>query len=146
MKKSRPVIDKKADPKGESPQPRSFSIVGVGASAGGLEALEKFFSRMPSDAGMAFVLVPHLDPTHASMMTELLKRSTKMEVTEAKEGTKVSPDCVYVIPPNREMTIFHGFLSLEAPKMAHGLRLPIDTFLRSLTDFSALKRRKWPTG
>jgi two-component system CheB/CheR fusion protein len=126
--------NKKTDAQGQKSQPRAFSIVGMGASAGGLEAFEQFFSKMPSDTGMAFVLVPHLDPTHASMMTELLKRVTRMEVTEAKEGMKVRPNCVYVIPPNKEMTIFHGALSLEAPKMTHGLRMPIDTFLRSLAE------------
>jgi two-component system, chemotaxis family, CheB/CheR fusion protein len=134
LKKSRPVINKKPDLKGEPSQPQSFSIVGMGGSAGGLEAFEQFFSKMPSDTGTAFVVVPHLDPTHASLMTELLKRVTRMEVTEAKEGTRVKPDCVYVIPPNKEMTIFHGVLSLDLPKVAHGLRMPIDTFLRSLAD------------
>jgi two-component system CheB/CheR fusion protein len=118
----------------ESGQGRSFSIVGIGASAGGLEAFEQFFSKMPPDSGMAFVLIPHLDPTHASMMTELLKRVTKMEVTEAKDGMKVKPDHVYVIPPNKEMSIFHGTLNLEAPTMAHGLRMPIDAFFRSLAE------------
>ncbi len=134
VKRSKAQGNKKTDAQGQKSQPRAFSIVGMGASAGGLEAFEQFFSKMPSDTGMAFVLVPHLDPTHASMMTELLKRVTRMEVTEAKEGVKVKPNCLYVIAPNKEMTIFHGSLGLEAPKMAHGLRMPIDTFLRSLAE------------
>ena len=113
---------------------RQFPIVGIGASAGGLEAFEQFFSKMPSVSGVAFVLVPHLDPTHASMMTELLKRVTKMEVAEATEGIKVAPNSVYVIPPNKEMSVFHGTLSLETPKATHGLRMPIDTFFRSLAE------------
>jgi two-component system CheB/CheR fusion protein len=70
-------------------QESSFSIVGIGASAGGLEAFEQFFSKMPPDSGLAFVLVPHLDPSHASMMTELLRRVTKMEVDQAQDGMKV---------------------------------------------------------
>jgi len=68
------------------------------------------------------------------MMTELLRRVTKMEVTEAKDGMKVKPDHVYVIPPNKEMSIYHGTLNLEAPKLAHGLRMPIDAFFRSLAE------------
>ena len=115
-------------------QDQFFPIVGMGASAGGLEAFEQFFSKMSSESGLAFVLIPHLDPTHASMMTELLRRVTKMEVTEARDGMKVKPDHVYVIPPNKEMSIFHGTLNLEAPKMAHGLRMPIDAFFRSLAE------------
>ena len=118
----------------QAAQEQSFPIVGMGASAGGLEAYEQFFSKMAPQSGIAFVLIPHLDPTHASMMTELLRRVTSMDVTEAKEGMKVKPDHVYVIPPNKEMSIFHGTLSLEPPKLAHGLRMPIDAFFRSLAE------------
>lgn len=92
-----------------------FPVVGVGASAGGLEALEQFFSSMPLDIGMAFVLVPHLDPGHASMMAELLRRVTKLEVNEAQEGMKVKPNCIYVIPPNKEMWITHAEYSALSP-------------------------------
>jgi two-component system CheB/CheR fusion protein len=112
----------------------SFPIVGIGASAGGLEALEKFFPKMPADSGMAFVVVPHLDPGHESMMTDLLGRRTEMPVTEAREGMAVEPDHIYVIPPNRDMSIFHRTLSLVEPKKAHGLRMPIDSFFRSLAE------------
>ncbi len=118
----------------QAAQEQFFPIVGMGASAGGLEAFEQFFSKMSPQSGIAFVLIPHLDPTHASMMTELLRRVTSMEVTEAKEGMKVKPDHVYVIPPNKEMSIFHGTLSLQPPKLAHGLRMPIDAFFRSLAE------------
>jgi len=76
----------------EIDQIQLFPVVGVGASAGGLEAFEQFFSNMPPDIGMAFVLVPHLDPGHASMMTELLRRVTKLEVSEAEEGMMVKPN------------------------------------------------------
>jgi two-component system CheB/CheR fusion protein len=111
-----------------------FPIVGIGASAGGLEAFDQFFSKMPADGGMAFVLVPHLDPRHASMMAELLRRVTSMEVAEAKDGMKVETNHVYVIPPDKEMSIYHGTLNLEPPKMTHGLRMPIDSFFRSLAE------------
>jgi two-component system CheB/CheR fusion protein len=111
-----------------------FPIIGVGASAGGLEAFEQFFRYMPSDSGMAFVLVPHLDPGHASMLTEILQRITTMPVVEAQDQMAVAPNRVYVIPPNRDMTIFHGALQLSAPAVPRGQRMPIDFFLRSLAE------------
>jgi two-component system CheB/CheR fusion protein len=110
----------------------SFPIVGIGASAGGLEALELFLSRVPKNSGMAFVIVQHLDPTRQGIMPELLQRTTGMKVIQVKDRTKVQPDCVYVIPPNRDMSILHGFLHLLEPVTPRGLRLPIDIFLRSL--------------
>ena len=109
-----------------------FSIVGIGASAGGLEALEQFLGRVPAGSGMAFVIVQHLDPTHKGIMPELLQRATGMKVLQVKDRTKVRPDCVYVIPPNKDMSILHGVLHLLEPAGARGLRLPIDFFLRSL--------------
>ncbi|HEY5998134.1 MAG TPA: chemotaxis protein CheB [bacterium] len=107
-------------------------IVGIGASAGGLEAFEKFFQNMPPDSGLAFVLVPHLDPTHKSIMTELLERYTKMPVQQAEGGMKVSPNRIYVIPPNKELSILNGALMLLEPKEVRGLRHPIDSFFRAL--------------
>jgi chemotaxis methyl-accepting protein methylase/PAS domain-containing protein len=110
----------------------SFPIVGIGASAGGLEALEQFLGRVPAGSGMAFVIVQHLDPTRKGLMAELLQRSTGMKVIQVKDRTKVRPDCVYVIPPNKDMSILHGVLHLFEPAAKRGLRLPIDFFLRSL--------------
>lgn len=111
-----------------------FPVVGMGASAGGLEAFEQFFSNLPPDSGIAFILVPHLDPTHASMMSDLLKRYTTMEVIEVKDKMRVEPDRVYVIPPNKDMSIHDGILHLSAPQEPHGLRMPIDFFFRSLAE------------
>ncbi|HET6460013.1 MAG TPA: chemotaxis protein CheB [Syntrophales bacterium] len=85
---------------GKLPDER-FSIVGIGASAGGLEAIEQFFTHMPPDTGIAFILIPHLDPSHASMMTDLVRRFTKIAVIEAGDGMQVEPGHVFVIPPNR---------------------------------------------
>jgi two-component system, chemotaxis family, CheB/CheR fusion protein len=113
---------------------KAFPIVGMGASAGGLEAFEKFFAQVPPDIGMAFILVPHLDPGHASMMTELLRRVTKLEVSEIEDGVKVKPNHVYVIPPNKDMSIYHGTINLETPEKTRGLRMPIDSFFRSLAE------------
>lgn len=113
---------------------RSFPIIVLGASAGGLEAFEQFFRHVPPDSGMAFVLVSHLDPGHVSMLTEILQRSTAMPVAEAQDQMVVAPNQVYVIPPNRDMTIFHGTLQLSVPAGLRGQRMPIDFFLRSLAE------------
>ncbi len=123
---------KRAAAKPDASPAESFPVVGIGASAGGLEAFEEFFAKMPPDSGMAFVLVPHLDPSHASMMSDLLRRVTRMPVDEAKDGMPVQANHVYVIPPNRDLTIKDRALRLESPLKSHGLRLPIDSFFRSL--------------
>ena len=112
----------------------AFPVVGIGASAGGLEALELFLAKVPKGSGMAFVIVQHLDPTHKGIMAELLQRTTAMQVVQVKDRTRVQPDCVYVIPPNKDMSILHGVLHLLAPVAPRGLRLPIDFFFRSLAD------------
>ncbi len=109
-----------------------FPIVGIGASAGGLEALELFLSRVPKSSGLAFVIVQHLDPTRQGIMPELLQRTTGMKVLQVKDRTRVQPDGVYVIPPNKDMSILHGVLHLLEPVTPRGLRLPIDFFLRAL--------------
>lgn len=107
-------------------------IVGIGASAGGLEAFKSFFSATPADTGMAFVLVQHLSPDHKSMLAELLGRTTKMEVIEAVDGVAVKPDCVFVIPPDATMTIEGGRLKIVRPAPPRDRRRPIDTFFQSL--------------
>ncbi|MGD0265060.1 MAG: chemotaxis protein CheB [Candidatus Methylomirabilota bacterium] len=112
----------------------AFPIVGIGASAGGLEALELFLRNVPEGSRMAFVIVQHLDPTRKGIMVELLQRATAMKVIQVKDRTRVQPDCVYVIPPNRDMSILHGILHLLDPVAPRGLRLPIDFFFRSLAD------------
>jgi hypothetical protein len=114
----------------------AFPIVGIGASAGGLEALDHFLRHVPEGNGMAFVIVQHLDPTRKGIMAELLQRATDMKVTQVKDRTRVQPDCVYVIPPNKDMSILHGVLHLLDPVAPRGLRLPIDFFFRSLAEDS----------
>jgi chemotaxis methyl-accepting protein methylase/chemotaxis response regulator CheB len=116
------------------PKSLLFPIVGIGASAGGLEALEQFLRHVPKDSGMAFVIVQHLDPTHKGIMHELLGRATAMEVFQVKDRMRIRPNCVYVIPPNKDMSILHGVLHLFEPSTPRGLRLPIDFFLRSLAE------------
>ena len=109
-----------------------FPIVAIGASAGGLEALEEFFGNMPKNSGMAFVVIQHLDPHHKGMMSELLQRITEMKVTTATDSLKVKPNSVYVIPPNKSMSILNNVLHLFKPIQTNGLRLPINFFFRSL--------------
>ncbi|MES2932324.1 MAG: chemotaxis protein CheB [Pseudomonadota bacterium] len=109
-------------------------IVGIGASAGGLEALEHFLQNVPEQSGIAFVIVQHLDPTYKGMLPELLQRATKMVVSQASNRVKVRPNCVYIIPPNKDLSILHGVLHLLEPAAARGMRLPIDFFLRALAD------------
>ena len=121
-------------PPAPEPSGQGFAIVGIGASAGGLEAFEQFFHHAASDSGMAYVLVPHLDPSHASILTEILQRCTTMSVLEAQDQMAVEPNHVYVIPPNRDMVIFHGSLQLSVPEQPRGQRMPIDAFLRSLAE------------
>ena len=111
-----------------------FPVVGLGASAGGLEAFEQFFTHMPGDSGLAFVLVSHLNPDHESLMTELLGRFTPMPVEEAADGMRMMANRVYVIPPNRYLSVDRGALRLSAPPELRGLRLPIDAFFRSLAE------------
>ena len=114
------------------PRTQSFPVVGIGASAGGLEAFKQLLDHLPADTGMAFVLVQHLDPKHASILTELLSKTTYMPVTEVKDGMAVEPNCVYVIPPNTDMAIFHYVLNLLPRTQPHGKHMPIDYFLHSL--------------
>ena len=109
-----------------------FPVVGIGASAGGLEAIGQFLANVPKQSGMAFVVVQHLDPTHKGIMSQLLQRTTGMRVFQVNDRTRVRTDCVYVIPPNTDMSILHGVLHLLEPAAPRGLRLPIDFFFRSL--------------
>jgi two-component system CheB/CheR fusion protein len=113
---------------------KPFPIIGVGASAGGLAAIEAFFSGMPvdGDPGMAFVLVQHLDPDHKSLLAELIQRRTRMPVTEAVDGMVVQANCVYIIPPNRDMAFLNGTLQLLEPVAPRGHRLPVDFLFASL--------------
>ena len=112
----------------------SFPIVGIGASAGGLEALEQFFGNVPKNCGIAFVVIQHLDPNHIGIMPELLQRTTQMKVLQVTDHLRVQANQVYVIPPNKSMSILNGCLHLFEPVELRGLRLPIDYFFRSLAD------------
>jgi two-component system CheB/CheR fusion protein len=109
-----------------------FPVVGIGASAGGLEAFRQFLKSLPSDSGMAFVLVQHLNPSHESMLVHLLAPHTSMSVQQAEQWTKVEPDHVYIIPPNTQMAIRQGVLELSPRTEERRPNLPIDHFFSSL--------------
>ncbi len=111
-----------------------FPIVGVGASAGGLEAFDLFLKHLPAKTGMAFVLVQHLDPGSKGMLPELLQRATPMPVVEATERLRIEPNHVYVIPPNRDLSVLHGVLHLLPKPQTRGVNLSIDFFFRALAE------------
>ncbi|MCL7939741.1 PAS domain-containing protein [Halomonas sp. ATCH28] len=115
-----------------TPQPAAFRILGIGASAGGLAPLEEFLARIPPHSHMAYVVVQHLDPTHKALLPELLQRITPMSVRQATHGMPIEPDCVYVIPPNTELSIAEGLLHLAQPMEPRGMRLPINVLFSSL--------------
>ena len=115
-----------------APPKSSFPIVAIGASAGGLEAYKEFFHALPSDTGMAFVLIQHLDPSHESMLTEIIAKSTKMPVEEVKSGVSIKPNCVYVIPPNALMAVAGGIFQLSPRGQTPGRHLAVNFFMRSL--------------
>ncbi|MFO7550005.1 MAG: chemotaxis protein CheB [Haliea sp.] len=120
-----------ADP---TPAPPSSAtrIVGIGASAGGLAPLEAFLGNTPAHSGMAYVVVQHLDPTHQTLLSELLQRATPMRVREARHNMRIEPDCVYVIAPNTELSVSHGTLQLQPPEEPRGMQLPINVLFSSL--------------
>lgn len=111
-----------------------FPVVGIGASAGGLEAIEGFFSHARPDGNMAYVIIQHLAPGHKSIMDSLLKKYTEMDVLQVKDGMKIKPNCVYLNPPDKDVVIMNGRLYLTEPTHERGARLPIDHFFRSLAD------------
>src|SRR6266852_3165569 len=129
--KSRPV---KQSSEPQQARRALFPIVGVGASAGGLEAFTQLLKALGSGTEMAYVLVQHLDPSHESAPTELLAKATEMPVRQVTDATPVEPNHVYVIPPNVDMSIAQGILRLTARTETRGHHMPIDRFLRSLAE------------
>jgi two-component system CheB/CheR fusion protein len=112
----------------------SFPIVGIGASAGGLEALKELFTAMPADNGMACVVIQHLDPSHVSHMSELLAKFTDMRVVQAEDQMALDAHSVYTIPPNKFLRLAEGTLRLTEPVKRDGVRMPINFFFRSLAE------------
>src|SRR5271169_3060274 len=132
---ARPRPRRRSSPMRRSPPGNNhFPVVGLGASAGGLDAFRRLLSVLPADTGMAFILIQHLDPTHASMMVDLLAGHTPMTVQQAADGMPIEPEHVYLIPPGAYLSIRAGALRLSEPRERHGARLPFDFFLRSLAE------------
>ena len=111
-----------------------FPIVGIGASAGGLEAMTQLFQHLPATPGLAFVLVLHLDPTHKSELCSLLSRATAMRVSEAKHNLRLEPNRVYVIPPNKKIDVAGRKLKVSPRRDTKDVHLPVDHFLESLAE------------
>jgi two-component system CheB/CheR fusion protein len=136
QKRKKRQVPLQRHPSEQTPQDKAkpFPIVGIGASAGGLEAFSNLLAHLPPKTGMAFVFVQHLDPSHSSALEEILSRATKIPVREVRDGLAVQPDHIYIIPPNADMLIKQNVLSLSARTVARGQHRPIDTFLRSLAE------------
>lgn len=111
-----------------------FPVIGIGASAGGLQACTKLLEAIPAECAAAWILVQHLDPTHESMMVELLGKHTNMAVLQAVDGALIEPGKLYVIPPGKYLSVKHGELRLSQPTARHGARLPFDFLLHSLAE------------
>ncbi|MEG3896420.1 MULTISPECIES: chemotaxis protein CheB [unclassified Microcoleus] len=122
------ALDSQQLPETEAP----FPIVGIAASAGGLEAFTELLNHLPTDTGMAFVLIQHLAPDHKSLLSEILARTTQMPVNEVKDGIAVEPNQVYVIPPNTKMVLCKGVLQLSPREKIYGKYMPGDAFFTSL--------------
>ena len=125
---------KASDEVEQSSQYQSFPVVGIGASVGGLEAFTQLLSHVPTDTGMVFVLIQHLDPNHKSLLSEILSRVTQMPVQEVQDGTVVEPNHVYVIPPNKQMQLVQGILQLMPRDKTRGHAMTVDTFFLSLAE------------
>ena len=118
----------------KEPEGAPFPVVGIGASAGGLEAFTQVLNALSVSTGMAFVLVQHLDPAHDSQLSQILSRATKMPVQQITDGMAIEPNSVYVIPPNTRLTIAQGALRLAPRLTDHTIHLPVDCFFESLAE------------
>ena len=135
--KEKPATTKPAAPalpQRKNGAPRSFPIVGIGASAGGLEAFRRLLGALPNDTGMAYVLVQHLDPSHESILAKLLSEATQMEISEVRGDVRVEPNRIYVIPPSKGLILVEGMLKLVPRGPPGSVHMPIDSFLRTLAD------------
>ena len=133
--RAKPAANERGIPaSGKTATRKAPLIVGIGASAGGLEAFRQLLRALPIDTGMAFVLVQHLEPSRESVLTKLLARATAMPVQQVREGMRAEPNHVYVIPANADLSLMHGLLHIVGRKAPAGRHLPIDYFFRSLAE------------
>ena len=111
-----------------------FFIVGIGASAGGIQAMQEFFKNVPADSGMAYVVILHLSPDHDSKLTEILQGTTPLEVTQVTEKAAIQPDHVYVVSPDHHLTMEDGYIVVSPNILVEERRAPVDIFLRTLAE------------
>jgi chemotaxis methyl-accepting protein methylase len=116
----------------DTAHPREFLVVGIGASAGGVQALQEFFANVPADSGMAYVVILHLSPDHDSRLAQVLQQTAAIPVTQVKGEVAVVPDHVYVVPPNNHLTITKGIIAVNTNIKTEERRAPVDIFFRSL--------------
>src|ERR1700739_3996441 len=131
QKRKSPSVSRSAQVAEASPQVAQFPIVGVGASAGGLEAFSELVSALPENCRVAVVFIQHLDPTHESMLSQILSRNTQILVSEATDQTTVEPNHIYVIPANADLSIQDGVLQVGARTPGH---MAVDSFFRALAE------------
>jgi chemotaxis response regulator CheB len=115
-------------------KPKEFLIVGIGASAGGIQALQEFFRQVPQDSGMAYVVILHLSPDHDSQLAQVLQREAKISVTQVTERVAIRPDHIYVVPPDRHLTIEGNYIAVTPNLYIEERRAPVDIFFRTLAD------------
>src|SRR6202011_2719635 len=133
-RKPNQATSKEGSEPSRSKEKKITAVVGVGASAGGLEAFSELLRNLPTETGMAFILIQHLDPHHPSQLVQILARETTLTVKEATDEEILRPNQIYVIPPNREMTMKEGTLRLWARSEARGRHMPIDRFFSSMAE------------
>src|SRR5215204_2777051 len=132
--KSAESESKKAAKDLEARADEHFLIVGLGASAGGIQALKNFFIKVPKDSGLAYVVILHMSPEHESRLADILQTASTIPVTQVRERTKVAPNQVYVVPPNHRLAMADGHLELKSVIGAEELRSPVDLFFRTLAE------------
>ncbi len=133
MKKSLTPGDQEQENQ-SSPSGEGFLVVGIGASAGGIEALQAFFEQVPPDSGVAYVVILHLSPDHDSQLAALLQATTAIPVTQVQGAVHIQPDHIYVVPPNRHLLLEDGYIRAQAHTSVEERRAPVDIFFRSLAD------------
>ena len=126
------MTDTPPDSARSEPRPEKMLVVGLGASAGGIEALRTFFTNVPEHSGSAYVVILHLSPEHDSKLAEVLQTSALIDVTQVTKPVRIEPDHVYVVPPNRRLTVSDGMLNLSDMTQPEHRRSPVDVFFRAL--------------
>jgi len=118
----------------DSPAPHKFLVVGIGASAGGIQALKTFFEHVPADSGIAYVVILHLSPSHDSKLAEVIRLSAKIPVQQVLQRTKIEPDCIFVVPPNQHLVMEDGHINVSPNIQTEDRRAPVDIFFRTLAE------------